>query len=68
MRHLMEQNFSPRVGDSVEVRGYSIKNQKQEEEIVAISVKLPILNQVLKLRDESGYPVWAPGCGHCERA
>jgi hypothetical protein len=63
MRYLVQQKFNPSVGDVAEVRGYSIKNQRQEEEIVAITVKLPASNQELKLRDEKGFPVWAPGMG-----
>ena len=61
MRYLMEQKFSPKVGDTVEVRGYSTRNQDQEEEIVAIQVKLG--SQVLKLRDDNGWPVWRGGPG-----
>jgi hypothetical protein len=74
MRYLMEQKFNPKVGDTVEVKGYSVKNQNQEEEIVAIQVKLG--GQTLKLRDENGWPVWRGGpgfmggcggnCGHAE--
>ncbi len=59
LRYLMEQKFSPKVGDTVEVKGYSLRNQDQEEEIVAIQVKLG--GQVLKLRDENGWPVWRGG-------
>jgi hypothetical protein len=61
MRYLMEQKFSPKVGDQVKVQGYSIRNQNQEEEIVAIQVKLG--DQVLKLRDENGWPAWRGGPG-----
>jgi hypothetical protein len=59
IRYLLEQNFSPKVGDLVEVKGYSVKNQNQEEEIVAIQVKLG--GQTLKLRDENGWPAWGGG-------
>lgn len=61
MRYLMEQKFNPKVGDTVEVKGYSVKNQNQEEEIMAIQVKLG--GQTLKLRDENGWPVWRGGPG-----
>jgi hypothetical protein len=65
MRYLARQNFSPKAGEMAEVRGYTVKNENQQDEIVAISVKLPATNQVLRLRDESGYPLWAPGCRYC---
>jgi hypothetical protein len=58
MRYLMEQKFSPNVGEMVLVKGYSVKNEEQEEEIVAISVKLLATNQVVTLRDENGFPLW----------
>ncbi len=61
MRYLMEQKFNPKVGDTVEVKGYSVKSQTQEEEMVAIQVKLG--GQTLKLRDEDGRPVWQGGPG-----
>lgn len=65
MRYMMEQNFSPRAGDAVEVRGFSSKSVKGDDEITAISVKLPNASQALKFRDESGFPVWARGGGPC---
>lgn len=62
IRYLMEQNFNPKVGDTVDAKGYSVKNQNQEEEIVAIQVKSG--GQTLKLRDENGWPVWGGGPGY----
>ena len=63
MRYLFQQNFNPKVGDSIEVKGYSVRTLNQEEEIVATQVKLPGMTQPLKLRDDNGYPVWQGGPG-----
>ena len=52
MRYLMEQNFSPKAGSTAVVKGY-----QSNQDVVAISVAVDG-GQTLKLRDESGYPVW----------
>ncbi len=56
MRYLMRENFNPKAGEPVEVRGY-----KMESLVVAISVTLPDENKTMKLRDENGFPVWMGG-------
>lgn len=61
MRYLMEQNFSPKAGAQIEVKGY-----KTPEAIVSIEVRLPADNKTLKLRDEDGWPLWRGG-GHQNR-
>jgi hypothetical protein len=55
MRYLMEQNFSPKAGETAEIKGYRVN-----DEIVAISVAVGG-GKTLKLRDESGFPVWTGG-------
>ena len=56
MRYLMEQDFNPKAGDEVAVTGY-----KMNDGVVAITVTLPATGKVLRLRDESGRPVWMGG-------
>ena len=66
MRYLMEQNFNPKAGALVEIRGY-----KLPDIVVAIEVRLPASNVTLNLRDENGWPLWrgnarsAGGCPRC---
>lgn len=57
IRYLMEQNFNPKAGEEVIVKGY-----RAAEEIVAITVRMPAQNRELRLRDENGWPVWNSGC------
>ncbi|GIU78843.1 MAG: hypothetical protein KatS3mg005_2081 [Bryobacteraceae bacterium] len=56
MRYLMENNFNPKAGEQVVVRGYRL-----ETEIVAATVELPGGKTVIHLRDENGYPLWRMG-------
>jgi hypothetical protein len=61
MRYLMEQNFSPKAGEEVQVRGYRLNDL-----VVAITVKPVGEGKTLVLRDEKGWPVWmrgGPGAG-----
>lgn len=51
MRYLMEQNFNPKAGTEVSVKGYQV-----EKSVVAITVTAG--GKVLRLRDEDGRPVW----------
>jgi len=53
MRYLMEQNFNPKAGEQVKVKGYKLPSG-----IMAIEVKLGPEGKTIKLRDESGWPVW----------
>jgi hypothetical protein len=52
MRYLMQQNFNPKAGDTVSVRGY-----RAGTEIYAIEVGLAG-GASLRLRDDAGWPVW----------
>ena len=56
MRYLMEQNFNPKAGDEVAATGYKVNDG-----VVAITVTLPASGKVLKLRDDTGRPVWVGG-------
>ena len=57
MRYLMEQNFNPKAGAEVLVRGF----KASEEDVYAISVTLTADNKTLHLRDEEGRPLWQRG-------
>jgi len=57
MRYLMEQNFNPKAGAEVLVKGYKVN----DEEVYAISVTLTAEDKTLLLRDEEGWPVWQRG-------
>jgi hypothetical protein len=57
MRYLMEQDFNPKGGAEVLVRGF----KASEEDVYAISVTLPAENKTLHLRDEEGRPLWQRG-------
>lgn len=56
MRYLMEQNFNPKAGAEVAIKGYQL-----EKSVVAITVTAG--GKVLRLRDENGRPVWMGGHG-----
>jgi hypothetical protein len=61
MRYLMQQNFNPKAGAEVQVKGY-----KLPASVVAIEVRLPADGTTLRLRDEKGWPVWrGGGCRNC---
>ncbi|MBI4875689.1 MAG: hypothetical protein HY822_13730 [Acidobacteria bacterium] len=52
-RYLIEQDFSPKAGEDVVVKGYKVSDY-----VVAISVTLPARDKTLKLRDNDGRPLW----------
>lgn len=56
MRYLMEQNFNPKAGDEVVVKGYQVSG-----EIVAIIVRVPAAKREIRFRDENGWPLWRGG-------
>lgn len=56
MRFLLEQDFNPKAGDEVAVTGYKVNDG-----VVAITVTLSSTGKVLRLRDETGRPVWMGG-------
>ena len=55
-RYLIEQDFNPKAGAEIHVKGYKVN-----DDVVAISVSLPSEGKALKLRDEEGRPVWMRG-------
>jgi hypothetical protein len=57
MRYLVEQNFNPKAGQGVSVKGY----KQADQEVTASSVTLTESKQTIRLRDESGRPVWRGG-------
>jgi hypothetical protein len=60
VRFLMEQDFNPKAGMQISVKGYNMN-----PDVVAISVTIPAEKKTLKLRDDKGWPVWRGGVmGH----
>ena len=57
MRYLVEQNFNPKAGQEVSVKGF----KEADQEVTASSVTLTETKQTIRLRDESGRPVWRGG-------
>jgi hypothetical protein len=56
MRYLMQNNFNPKAGDSIEVKGYKVS-----DDVMASTVTLNGGDKTLRLRDENGRPVWMGG-------
>lgn len=56
IRYLIEQNFNPKVGQEVSVKGFQVADG-----LVAATVALTGSDRVLKLRDENGGPLWRGG-------
>ncbi len=56
IRYLMEQEFNPKAGTEVVVKGY-----KTDSGVVAVTVTLPAEGKVLQLRDADGWPLWQGG-------
>lgn len=56
MHYLIAENFSPKTGQEVSLTGY-----KQTDSVVAIQITLSQEKKTLKLRDESGRPLWRGG-------
>ncbi len=56
MRYLIEQNFNPKVGQEVSVRGFQV-----QDGVVAATVAITGSDRVLKLRDDNGWPLWRGG-------
>jgi len=56
IRYLMQQDFNPKAGQAVEVKGY-----KTAQGIFAITATLPAQKKTVRLRDERGWPVWSRG-------
>lgn len=56
IRYLMMQGFNPKVGEDIVAKAY-----KTPTSYMAASVTLPAQNRTVRLRDESGRPVWRGG-------
>lgn len=56
MRYLIAENFNPKAGQQVVVKGF-----KSTDVVLAIEVTLPAEKKALKLRDEQGRPLWRGG-------
>lgn len=56
MRYLVQQNFNPKAGEPVQVKGYQVS-----QDVVAIRVELPESKKSLVLRDGNGRPMWMQG-------
>lgn len=56
MRYLMQNDFSPKAGDAI-----TAKAIQEDTHVLAVSVDLPASGKSLKLRDESGMPLWRGG-------
>ena len=59
MRYLIAENFSPKAGQPVTLKGY-----KSTDAVIAIEVTLTAEKKTLKLRDEKGWPLWMGGPHH----
>jgi hypothetical protein len=55
MRYLMQNEFNPKAGDAIEVKGYKMKDG-----VLAIEVTLGG-GKPLALRDNQGMPLWSGG-------
>ncbi len=56
IRYLMMQGFNPKVDEEIVAKAYRI-----EGAFVAATVTLPAQNKTVRLRDDSGRPVWRGG-------
>lgn len=56
MRFLMENNFSPKAGDTVTVSGF-----RSGDMVVAVKVEIAGRGKALELRDKDGRPLWRRG-------
>jgi hypothetical protein len=64
MRFLMEQNFSPKAGQDVRVKGFPAT---AADEMTAQTVTLTETKQTIRLRDEQGFPLWRGPMGRGRR-
>jgi hypothetical protein len=56
MRYLMANDFNPKAGDEITVKGYRLNG-----EVIARSVRLTASGKTLELRDKQGFPLWQRG-------
>ena len=59
MRYLIAENFAPKAGQEVAVKGYQVNDT-----VIASQVSLTAEKKTLKLRDENGRPLWRGGPWH----
>jgi hypothetical protein len=64
MRYLMEQNFSPKAGQDVTVKGFPAASAF---EMTAHTVTLTETKQTIRLRDDQGLPLWRGQMGRGRR-
>lgn len=65
MRYLVQNDFKPRAGQRVVIRAFRLA--PETDELLAISVTISDTRQTLRLRDESGRPLWRWGGGGLRR-
>ena len=53
MRYLIEEDFNPKTGQEITVKGFRV-----EDYIAAIEVTLPSEKKTLRLRNDEGVPLW----------
>jgi len=56
MHYLISQDFNPKAGQAVSVKGYKVPDG-----VIGISVSLPAEKKTIRLRDEKGWPLWRGG-------
>jgi|SRR5579871_778940 len=56
IRYLMTQGFNPKVDEDIVAKAYKVGDI-----FIAATVTLPSQNKTIRLRDESGLPVWRGG-------
>lgn len=56
MHYLIAENFNPKAGQEIVVKGY-----RSEDTVVAIEVTLTAEKKTLRLRDGQGRPLWRGG-------
>ena len=57
IRYLIAQDFNPKSGQSVIVRGF----QQEGIDLIALSVECPQTGKKITLRDQNGRPLWRGG-------
>lgn len=58
LRYLLEQDFNPKAGQLVFIAGYGRPGCPECSELLAASITLTDSRRTLRLRDDTGRPVW----------
>ena len=58
MPFLIAENFNPKTGQDVVVKGY-----KRDDSIIAAQITLVAEKRTVRFRDDQGWPVWRGGFG-----